>query len=186
MNEDDVVVTVLDRLDALQIEYMLVGSYASNAYGRPRGSYDADIVVNAVASDARRLFEAFEPDFGIDQESLSRDLAAGRMFNLIPYSGMFKVDLIPVRNTEFARTEFARRRRIRTLGREVWVATPEDTILSKLNWFRQGGDVSARQLEDARDVYAAQRSTLDEEYLDRWAGNLGVREELDRIRKGRV
>ncbi len=182
MNEDDIVATVIDRLERLGIEYMLVGSYASNAYGRPRGSYDADIVAQMAATDARRLYEAFSGDFLVDLEALERDLAAGAMFNLIPRSGVFKVDLIPVRRTDFAREEFARRRRVAALGRQVSMASPEDTILFKLAWYRKGGEVSARQVEDARDVYAVQRGTLDESYLDRWADALGVRAELDRIR----
>ncbi|MBI2931488.1 MAG: hypothetical protein HYY16_07535 [Planctomycetes bacterium] len=182
MNEDDVVAAVLDRLERLDIQHMLVGSYASNVYGRPRGSFDADVVVNILPSDVPRLVRAFESDFVLDEEALARDVAAGRMFNLIPMSGLFKVDIIPVRNTDFAKMEFSRRRRIRALGRTVWIASPEDTILSKLAWFRMGGEVSARQVEDARDVYALQMGTLDESYIDHWADALGVRKELDRIR----
>ncbi len=183
VSEDDVVATVLSRLEGLGLEYMIVGSYASNAYGRPRGSFDADVVARVVAGDAQRIFDAFKDDFAVEEQALARDLAAGRMFNLIPFSGMFKVDVIPVRQTEFARTEFARRRRVQAIGRSVWMASPEDTILFKLSWFQQGDGVSARQVEDARDVYHAQKGDLDEAYLDRWAAELGVMPELTRIRQ---
>lgn len=182
MIADDVVATVLDRLEQLGIEHMLVGSYASNAYGRPRGSFDADIVVQAGPGDAPRLFDAFSADFVVDLDVMTRDLKAGMMFNLIPKSGVFKVDLIPLRKSDFAIEEFRRRRRVQALGRSIWMASPEDTLLAKLAWYRKGGEVSERQIEDARDVYAVQKGTLDEGYLDRWADALEVRKELDRIR----
>ena len=104
------------------------------------------------------------------------------MFNLIPQTGIFKIDMIPVRKTAYAREEFGRRRSVRALGLDLWVASPEDTLLYKLVWFRNGDEVSGRQLEDARDVYAAQRSAIDEAYLDRWSRDLGVQDLLERIR----
>ena len=160
----------------------VVGSYASNAYGRPRGSFDADIVARIGPGDAKRLCDAFRADFLVDEEALGRDLAAGAMFNLIPVTGLFKVDVIPIRRTEFARAEFERRRKVAALGTSVWMASPEDTILFKLAWFKRGDGVSSRQLEDARDVYRAQKGALDEAHLERWARELGVSAELARIR----
>lgn len=182
MKEDDVILDVIRRLEALGLEHMLVGSYASNAWGRPRSSFDADIVVRISPDDAGRFHDAFADDYLVSIESLRRDLDAGAMFNLIPQSGVFKVDIIPVRKTPHAREEFGRRRRIRVLGRDLWVASPEDTILSKLVWHRKGGEVSGRQMEDARDVWATQREVLDRAYMDRWAAELGVGDLLDRIR----
>lgn len=184
MSEDAVVLSVIDRLESLGLDYMLVGSYASNAWGRPRSSYDADIVVRVAPADAERLTRAFEPDFAVEASALRQDIERGRMFNLIPISGIFKVDLIPVRKTAHAEEEFSRRRSIRAFGRDLWVASPEDTILYKLVWHQGGGQMSGRQLEDARDVYAAQQATLDEAYLDRWAKDLGVRDLLDLVRRG--
>lgn len=182
MKEDDVVVSVVRRLDALGLDYMIVGSYASSAWGRPRSSHDADIVVRVAAGDAERFYRAFSTDYVLEKDSLRRDLEDGRMFNLIPHSGIFKVDIIPVRKTEYAREEFSRRKTVHALGLDLWVASPEDTILYKLVWYRNGDEVSGRQLEDARDVYGVQRGAIDEEYLDRWAGDLKVQDLLARVR----
>src|SRR5436190_23416736 len=63
VNEDDVISTVLERLESLGIPYMVVGSYASNAYGRPRGSFDADVVVGIAANRVQPLLDAFKADF---------------------------------------------------------------------------------------------------------------------------
>lgn len=106
MNEEAVIVDVIDRLERLGIDYMVVGSYASNAYGRPRGSYDADIVVRATEDEAAALAKEFGESYVVDARSLARDLRRGTMFNLIPKNGIFKVDLIPLRDTPFAREEF--------------------------------------------------------------------------------
>lgn len=66
------------------------------------------------------------------------------------------------------------------MGIEVWAATPEDVVLAKLRWEVMGG--SGRQFEDAVTVLEVKAGELDDEYLDRWAGELGVRELLDRAR----
>lgn len=175
MSEDEVVLSVLHRLEALGIDYMLVGSYASNFYGRPRSSFDADIVFRVAPRDVERFVSSFGTDFAAVPEILKRDLEQGSAFNLIPSTGLFKVDMVPVRKTFFAE-EFGRRRRVKALGTTVWMASPEDVILSKLNWYRQGREVSERQLEDARDVYAAQTGSLDDAYLNRWSEILSASE----------
>ncbi len=182
MSEDSVVVSVIRQLESLGLPYMVVGSYASNVWGRPRSSFDADIVVDLQPADADRFIAAVAGEYAVEPESLRRDIERGSMFNLIPLSGMFKVDIIPLRRTPFARAEFERRRPVQALGRTLWMASPEDTILFKLSWFRDGDEASGRHVEDARDVLAAQGTGIDHAYLDHWAGELGVRDLLDRIR----
>jgi hypothetical protein len=58
--------------------------------------------------------------------------------------------------------------------------TPEDTILSKLEWFRAGGDVSERQWRDVLGILEVQAGNLDMEYLRRWAEELGVSDLFER------
>jgi len=59
----------------------------------------------------------------------------------------------------------------------------EDSILSKLEWVRQGG--SLRQIEDAGTVLDVQGDALDFAYLEKWAAEIGVSDLLERIRSGR-
>jgi hypothetical protein len=61
-------------------------------------------------------------------------------------------------------------------------ASPEDTLLHKLVWFRLGGGVSERQWRDASGVLRIQGDSLDSAYLDTWAGRLGVRDLLEKAR----
>ena len=68
-----------------------------------------------------------------------------------------------------------RRRRPADLagGLGVFLATPEDTILSKLEWARKGGG-SQRQLADVAGVLEVWGASLDRGYVERWAAELGV------------
>ena len=182
MSEESVVAAVLQKLESLGLPYMVVGSYASNVWGRPRTSFDADVVVDLLPADADRFLQAFAEGYSLEPQAVRLDIERGSMFNLIPISGLFKVSIIPVRKTAYAREEFKRRRQVQALGRSLWVATPEDTILSKLSWFRDGGESSGRQFEDARDTYANQRAGLDQAYLDHWAAELKIEDLLKRIR----
>ncbi len=45
MSATDLVLRLVALFDRLSISYMLVGSYSSNYYGRPRSTHDADFVV---------------------------------------------------------------------------------------------------------------------------------------------
>lgn len=62
-------------------------------------------------------------------------------------------------------------------GVPTFVANAEDTILSKLECSKTSG--SERQLRDVIAILQVQRSTLDFHYLERWAAELGITEQLD-------
>jgi hypothetical protein len=61
----------------------------------------------------------------------------------------------------------------------VALSSPEDTILSKLEWSRKAGG-SGKQLEDASGVLAVNPG-LDRTYVERWARELGVLDAWDEI-----
>jgi hypothetical protein len=61
----------------------------------------------------------------------------------------------------------------------VPIASAEDTVLAKLEWFRRGGESSERQWWDIVGVLRV-TSNLDRPYLDRWAASLGVTDLLQR------
>ena len=57
---------------------------------------------------------------------------------------MFKVDVFVLKKQPFHRAQFERRTPhviSGALDRTVYVATAEDTILAKLEWYRMGGEV---------------------------------------------
>ncbi len=179
--EDEITRRVAEGLQRVGIEYMIVGSYASNVHGRPRDSFDADILADIRPCHVEALCREFDADFVVVPEAIAASVEGCKMFNLIPRSGIFKVDIIPLPDDAFDREEFKRRKAIDVFGARLYFSTPEDLVLAKLRWYRKGGDVSGRQIEDARDVAAAQGSSLDRDYLRRWAAVLCIDDLLERV-----
>ena len=63
---------------------------------------------------------------------------------------------------------------------EVRIASPEDTILHKLTWFKMGGHISERQWGDIQGVLKVSGTSLDIGYLKLWAGRLGTLDILEK------
>ena len=80
-----------------------------------------------------------------------------------------------------------RRRRLEVVStepeRRAYVATAEDIVLAKLEWYRQGGEVSDRQWRDILGVLKVQAGRLDLDYLQKWAAELNVADLLQRALK---
>lgn len=182
MIERDVLLEVLDALDVLSISYMIVGSFASTYWGRPRTTHDADILVEIPPSKASALARSLQSSFYADQAAIRDAVRRRGQFNVIHIGHPFKVDFWIREDTAFDRERFRRRQPGTMFGRRVWITTAEDVILSKLLWFR-AAPVLGRQVKDALEVYEIQEPNLDQEYLDRWAASLGLSDLLKEIRK---
>lgn len=65
------------------------------------------------------------------------------------------------------------------LGIKACILTPEDSILSKLEWNK--GRRSENQWKDALGVLKIQKDNLDFNYLKKWAAELGIDDVLDRL-----
>jgi hypothetical protein len=176
---DDPLFEILRLLTRLPVPYMLTGSYASNLYGAIRSTFDADLVVSIDSKAMRRLVEALGSDFYLDAGTLEEARQAGDQFNAVHKRSGLKLDFYLLSKEEYSRTAFQRRRQERVGDDAVSVIAPEDLILAKLRWSRQGG--SQRQVEDARGVYELQKERLDEGYLRRWARELELQDLLEQI-----
>lgn len=185
MIERDVLFQVLDALEALDIPYMVVGSFASTYWGRPRTTHDADLVIEMPADKAADLARLLEPDFYAPAFAIEEAVRRQDQFNVIHLHHPFKVDLWIRRDTPYDRERFSRRQQGTMFGRTVWITSAEDIILSKLLWYRKAPALH-RQLQDALEVYEIQEPDLDLEYLDRWAGLLGVADLLAEIHQQAV
>jgi hypothetical protein len=169
--ELEVLRVVTARLDAAGIVYMLTGSLAANYYAVPRMTRDIDFVVQLSPADLDRFCALFEADFYFDRGAV-RDAIEGRgVFNLIHHAFVIKVDCIVRKDSEYRRTELARRRRGSIEGHAFAVVAPEDLIISKLDWMRQSR--SEVQLADVRNLLQSVPD-LDREYLACWTERLGL------------
>ncbi len=169
--ELEVLKIVTGRLDSAGIPYMVTGSIATNYYAVPRMTRDIDLVVELSAGDVERLCALFEGDFYLDRDAVRDAIAARSGFNLIHHAHVIKVDVIVRKDSEYRRTEFARRRRAVVEGDAFFVVAPEDLIISKLDWARDTR--SEVQLADVRNLLTSMPD-LDLAYLARWTERLGL------------
>jgi hypothetical protein len=175
---------VIDVLEALGVPHFVGGSLASSAHGIPRASIDADVVADLGPAHVAPLVGRLQGRYYLDEAHIRAAVAARRSFNLIHLDTLFKIDVFASKRRPFD-LEALRRARPQPLEdapqpRPFRVATPEDTILAKLEWFRAGGETSERQWTDVVGVIKARSDDLDVPYLRRWAASLGVGDLLDR------
>jgi len=182
MSQEEFFATVIQILNHLKIPYMLTGSHASNFYGEPRSTHDIDFVVVVTPADATRLAQSFESSrYYLDAETIREAIAHGDMFNLIDsYTGL-KADFWILKPDIYNQTCFSRRRIQTILGHDTFVATPEDVILTKLEWCKLSGG-SEKQFNDVLGVYEVQVDNLDMEYIYKWSEYLEIQDLLDELR----
>jgi hypothetical protein len=159
-----------------------VGSLASSARGIPRSTLDADLVAAIAVTDVVRLAAALGADWYADADQMKNMVAAGRSFNIIYQPVFFKFDIFPAAN-DFEQRELERAQEaiLPFLNEPVTcsVITPEDILLSKLRWYRGGGEASERQWSDIHGILAI-NDNLDFDYVNRWAATLDVSDLLAR------
>jgi hypothetical protein len=170
---------IAERLDRAGIPYMVTGSVALAVYATPRMTRDIDLVVEIGPADVATMVGLFEHDCFVDAESVSRAVSARGMFNIIHNDWIVKADFVVRRDEAYRVTEFGRRRTIEIDGTPVSFVAPEDLILSKLWWARDSG--SELQERDVRDLLDAVED-LDLDYLRRWAADLDIADNLERLR----
>jgi hypothetical protein len=169
--ELEVLKIVTGRLEAAGIPYMVTGSFAANYYAVPRMTRDIDLVVDVTAGDADRLCALFESDFYLDRDAVRAAIAGRGAFNAIHEAYVIKVDCIVRKDSQYRRTEFARRRRGSIEGQGLAIVAPEDLIISKLDWMRETR--SEVQLADVRNILRSVPD-LDRQYLAHWTERLGL------------
>ncbi len=167
---------VTARLHEATIPYMVSGSIATSYYAQPRMTRDIDVIVDIGPKDVDRMVALFEHDFYCDREALRKAVETRRLVNLIHSATLVKVDLIVRKDTDYRRTEFARRQAHEVAGSTIWLTSPEDLLLSKLAWARASD--SELQLRDARNLTSSVPD-LDWPYIRQWAGELSIRDLVD-------
>lgn len=163
--------------DRLRIRYFVTGSVAAIFYGEPRFTNDVDIVVELPFGRIHDLCAAFPaPEFYVSEESARRAVANSSQFNVIhPGSGL-KLDLMIAEPSTFNTSRFARSRVLGAIpDAAVLFASPEDIILKKLDYYREGH--SEKHLRDIAGIFRVSGSELDRDYIRDWVGRLGLEEE---------
>jgi hypothetical protein len=174
---------VATALDAAGAPYFLGGSVASALYGEPRSTRDVDLVAAISSHHIEPFLAALGKAFYADAEAIRAAVASSRSFNVIHLETMIKADVFVFKGDAFGRSQFSRRMAKQLSQGDpglIYVASPEDTVLAKLQWYRDGGGVSDRQWNDVLGVLKVQGPTLDRAYLKEWARELRLTDLLDR------
>jgi hypothetical protein len=151
-----------------------------------RSTLDVDIVADMRLEHIQPLVAALSKEFYADDEMMKDAIEHKSSFNLIHYETAFKVDIFIRKSRAFDQMQLERRRTsvIATDPEQsVYVTSPEDVILSKLEWYRMGGEVSDRQWRDILGVLKTRAGELDLDYLRKWATELKVSDLLERALK---
>ncbi len=171
-------------LDRLQIAYAVGGAVASTLLGEPRATHDLDVVAAVGPATIEPLLAALEDSgFYVPRSAARHAVAAKRSFSVVHQDTSLKVDIFVAGRTPLDEEELERRQPVTVSAdatRTLYVAAPEDLVLQKLLWYRDGGNVSDRQWRDVLGVLKVQQHRLDRGLLRRWAARLGIDDLLER------
>ncbi|HOX05307.1 MAG TPA: hypothetical protein PK280_02815 [Planctomycetota bacterium] len=172
--------------ESLGVRYFITGSVASMAYGEPRLTNDIDVVADLREEHTPALLERFpHPEFCLSAEAVGRAIRRRGQFNIIhPVSGL-KADVIIPERSSFDDSRFARARKVRPVeDLEAIFSSPEDMIVKKLDFYREGG--SDKHLRDIAGMIKISGASLDLDYISGWVGKMGLAETwsqvLDRVK----
>ncbi len=171
---------ITQTLESNNIPYMIVGSMASMVYGEPRLTHDIDIVLNILPSDGLKFADLFKlKDYYCPPpEIINSEITHKGQFNLIHQETQIKIDLIIRKNTSHSIEEFDRRQKITFWdNQEAYIAQPEDVIIKKLSYYREGG--SPKHISDIRGILA--NTEIDTDYLNKWVDELQLQKQFNEI-----
>lgn len=168
-------------LEQQAIRYRVVGSLASMAYGEPRFTNDIDFLADLRPEHAAAFLQAFPPpEHYLSEAAMRAAIEQPGQFNIIHIPSGLKVDMIVLRQDDYSHVEIQRGRRLTSPGEfDVWFAAPEDVILNKLVYYREGR--SEKHLRDIASMLMIQGAAIDRGYIASWSLRLGVLAEWEAL-----
>lgn len=127
MTTEQLVKLAIEALNHYGADYMLIGSLATNFYGVPRSTQDADIVVGGDLLPVARAIASSNDDFRLDPQIGFETVTATRRVIVNSLSNDFLIELFQLSNDAHDVMRFQRRRHAAFAGNSVWVASPQDT-----------------------------------------------------------
>jgi hypothetical protein len=180
----EAVARVIDVLESQQVPYMIVGSLASSQYGISRDTKDADIVVELGGQSITAVTGALGDAFRLDPQIMFETVTGTTRHVVNVPSVHFAIEFFRLSDDPYDRERFARRRRIHfpQLSRDAFVSTPEDVVVTKLQWAARAS--RGKDRDDLRDVLAVWGTDrFDWDYIHRWSDEHGTRDVLEEILK---
>ncbi|HMQ35182.1 MAG TPA: hypothetical protein PKD53_30970 [Chloroflexaceae bacterium] len=182
-------------LDAQAIPYVIVGSVAAVVHGEYRVTRDLDVVLNLAPGAAGGLADALRADFTLLPSDITdalvrlpearADWTRRASFCAYDRATGFQIDVYLASGRPFEVAQFQRAQVVEIPGEPggaLRVASAEDTVLAKLEWYKLAP--SDRQWRDVQAILRVQDDALDVAYLRRWADELGLTDLLGWALKG--
>lgn len=184
IEEDQVRATLLlaRALDGLGLRYVVGGSMAASVWGEPRFTRDSDFAVDLPIERVDDFVATLGGAWHVDRELVLDAVRRRRGFNIFTRTGFSKVDVYVPPDEGIHPNKWGRAQRKVIAGVEIAFTSPEDIVLQKLDWFRQGDEQMGQQLVDVVEVLRTQGERIDSTYLDQWAERIGVADLLARVR----
>ena len=173
MDQTELLSFVAAAMERRGLTYAITGSHASIAYGENRLTNDIDVVVDLAPEQLASFLAEFPTnEFYVSEDGAKHAVLHGGQFNIIHQETSLKVDVIVPRDPVWP-NQFARRVRLPTdADRDVWFVAPEDLILKKMDFYREGG--SDKHLRDIASIIKISGNRLDFEYIASHANRLGL------------
>ncbi len=177
---------IVKILNAFKIPYVITGGFAVAVWGRPRFTADIDIIVELVSKNIEPLTKALlkiDKDVYVSEEAMRDALLSNGEFNFIhPQTGL-KVDFWTRESKAdiYGEVKFERRIVKKIDNQKIFFVSPEDLILSKLSWYKEGE--SSKHLEDVKSILNNKKLKLDFKYINNWAEKQSTIKILEEIIK---
>lgn len=183
-DQEKLLIKIAKILSSLKIDYFVTGGFAVSVWGRPRATFDIDIIVKLIEPKAVPLAKALREisKAGYADENMIKDAIRHKgEFNFIDPNSGLKVDFWATKEESSRPPEFKNKKLKKISGQDVYFTSPEDLILSKLEWYRQ--TTSSKHLEDVESVLKISGEELNRKYLRHWAEKLGILDILNKLTK---
>jgi len=179
------VLRMAEVLDELGLRYALGGSMASSLVGEPRSTVDVDLAVQLDPASGEALLDRVDDAFYVPLDAARTAIRRQSSFNLVDTANALKVDIFVLGDGLLDRMQIERRLLVDVPGAPggIWVTSPEDQVLRKLDWYRQGERVSDRQWRDVVGILRVHRGSLDDAYLAATALALDLADDLEEARR---
>jgi hypothetical protein len=175
--------SIIETLESLGLQYAIGGSFASSTYGEARTTMDIDISIVLSESDVNKFVEVIQNlGYYVFHDAIVDAMLKNMPFNIIDASSGYKADMFLVEPTPLEQSILARSRRVvydTATNATAVLYSPEDVIVYKLKYFLMGR--SQKHLRDIGAILAVQGTTLDYDYIARWAQEIGATEVWDQL-----
>ncbi len=179
MAPEELLLKIVEILERHKIPYLVTGGFAVAVLAKPRFTADIDIVIELAPQKIPQLAKdllGIDKDVYVSEEAIKNAIEQEGEFNFIhPQTGL-KIDFW-VKRYQFEKFERAIVKKIK--GQNVRFISPEDLILSKLIWYKEGQ--GAKQLEDIESILEIAKPNVN--YIKNWAEKQSTIEVLETILK---